>query len=126
MNRILIVGYGAIGKRHVKNLLKNTNSHIIILTKRKDLDFKTKRVIVTNSLRDSISQNPNIGFICNETSYHIPIAIKLAKAGLDLFIEKPLSDSMKGVNTLKGIVKQQKLIWAPQFLLWPGMTSGKS
>ena len=110
MNRILVVGYGSIGKRHVKNLLEHTNSQIIIYTKRQDLDFKTKRVIVTNSFEYSLSQNPNVGFICNETSKHIPIAIKLAKAGLDLFLDKPLSDSMKGISTLNKIVKEKKLI----------------
>ena len=107
MNSILVVGYGSIGKRHVKNLLKHTNSQIIIYTKRQDLDFKTKRVIVTNSFEYCLSQNPNIGFICNETANHVPMAIKLAKAGLDLFVDKPLSDSMKGISTLNKIVKEK-------------------
>jgi predicted dehydrogenase len=110
MNRILIIGYGSIGKRHVRNILKFTNSQIIIYTKRSDLDFKTNRVIITDSLDYCLSQKPNIGFICNETSYHIPIALKLAKAGLDLFLEKPLSDSIKGVKQLEKIVKQKKII----------------
>ena len=110
MNRILVVGYGSIGKRHVKNLLQHTNSQIIIYTKRQDLGFKTKRVVVSNSFEYCLSQNPEIGFICNETSYHISTAIKLAKAGLDLFIEKPLSNSMRGVHTLDKIVKQKKLV----------------
>ena len=104
------MGYGSIGKRHVKNLLNHTDSQIIIYTKRQDLDFKTKRVIVTNSFEYSLSQNPNVGFICNETSKHIPVAMKLAKAGLDLFLDKPLSDSMKGISTLNKIVKEKKLI----------------
>ena len=110
MNRILVVGYGSIGKRHVKNLLQYTNSQIIIYTKRQDLGFKTKRVVISNSFEYCLSQNPEIGFICNETSYHISTAIKLAKAGLDLFIEKPLSNSMRGVHTLDKIVKQKKLV----------------
>ena len=110
MNKILVIGYGSIGKRHVRNLLEYTNSQIIIYTKRQDLNFKTKRVTITNSLENGLSKNPNIGFICNETSYHIDAAIKLAQAGLDLFIEKPLSDSMKRIKTLQRIVKQKKLI----------------
>ena len=107
MNRILVVGYGSIGKRHVKNLLNHTDSQIIIYTKRQDLDFKTKRMIVSNSFEYCLSQNPNIGFICNETAKHVPVAIKLAKAGLDLFLDKPLSDSMKGISTLNKIVKEK-------------------
>ena len=104
------MGYGSIGKRHVKNLLNHTDSQIIIYTKRQDLDFKTKHVIVSNSLEYCLSQNPNIGFICNETAKHVPVSIKLAKAGMDLFIDKPLSHSIKGISTLNETVKEKKLV----------------
>ena len=111
MTKILIIGYGSIGKRHAQNILTHTQHEIIIFTKRKDLDsFKKKRVKVFHNLQKCLSEKPEIGFITNETAYHIPIAIKLARAGLDLFIEKPLSDSIKGVQTLRKIVKQKKLI----------------
>ena len=109
--KVLVIGYGAIGRRHVKNLLENTNLEIIIYTRRDDLDsLKRKNVKTYHSLKKCLSEKPDIGFITNETAYHIPIAIKLAKAGLDLFIEKPLSDSMKGIPTLMQIVKQKKLV----------------
>ena len=36
--KILVVGYGSIGKRHVKNLLENSDSEIIICTKNKNLE----------------------------------------------------------------------------------------
>ena len=111
MAKILVIGFGSIGKRHVENLLNNTNHEIIILTKRQNLNLlKKKRIKIYDTLEACLSQQPKIGFITNETAYHIPIAIKLAKAGLDLFIEKPLSDSMKGIITLQSIVKQKKLI----------------
>jgi len=109
--KILVIGFGSIGKRHVENLLNNTKHEIIILTKRQNLNLlKKKRIKIYDTLEACPSQQPKIGFITNETAYHIPIAIKLAKAGLDLFIEKPLSDSMKGIITLQSIVKQKKLI----------------
>ena len=58
----------------------------------------------------ALNEKPDIGVIANETSLHIPIAIKLAKEGLDLFLEKPLSDSLEGVSELLSIVKKKKLI----------------
>ena len=108
--KILVVGYGSIGKRHVTNLLKNTRSEIIICTKRKDVKFSNRNIKVINSLNKALKEKPTVGFITNETAYHIPTAIKLAKAGLDLFIEKPLSNSTKGIKTLQKIVKEKKLI----------------
>ena len=111
MSKILVVGYGAIGKRHVRNILNHTKHEVIIFSKRKDLNsLRKKNVKVFHTLDECLSEKPKIGFITNETSYHIPVATKLAKAGLDLFIEKPLSDSIKGVGTLRSIVKQKKLV----------------
>ena len=56
------------------------------------------------------SKKPDVGFITNETVNHIPIAIKLANAGMDLFLEKPLSNSMKSINQLLTIVNRKKLV----------------
>ena len=87
MKTILVVGYGSIGTRHVKNILKSTDHRIIIYTKRLDLKhLNDKRIKIFNSLKTALQENPDIGFITNETSFHIDIAIKLAKKGLDLFI----------------------------------------
>ena len=41
MKKVLIVGYGSIGKRHVNNLLKESNFKIIICTKQKNLKTHT-------------------------------------------------------------------------------------
>lgn len=109
--KILIVGYGSIGKRHLKNLQKVTAHQIIILTKRKDLNaLKNKKIKIFDSLNDCIIEKPDIAFITNETAYHIPIAIKLAKSGIHIFFEKPLSNSIKNVKKLETIVKKKKLI----------------
>jgi predicted dehydrogenase len=55
-------------------------------------------------------EKPDVGFITNETVYHVPTSIKLAREGIDLFIEKPLSNSMNGIMVLKNLVKRKKLI----------------
>ena len=110
MKKVLIVGYGSIGKRHVNNLLKESNFKIIICTKQKNLKFRNKRVTAYNSLEQCLEEKPSIGFVTNETSLHLQTAIKLAKNNLDLFLEKPLSNSKKNVDKLKKIVKEKKLI----------------
>lgn len=106
--KALVIGYGSIGKRHVENLLKYTNAEILICTKRKDLKPR-KRCKIVNSLKEGINENPDVAFITNVTRLHVPTAIKLAKAGIDLFIEKPLSNSMKQIKTLQKIVKEKKI-----------------
>ena len=109
--KILVVGYGSIGKRHLKNLLKHTSFQFVVFSKQKNDQFlKKNKIKVYNSIEKCLDEKPEIAFITNITSLHIPLAIKLAKHGLDLFIEKPLSNSTNGVNELKKIIKKKKLI----------------
>jgi predicted dehydrogenase len=110
MKKILVVGYGSIGKRHVENLLSISNLEIIVCTKRNDINKLKKHTKVYHTINQSLKEKPDIGIIANETSLHIPTAIKLAKEGLDLFLEKPLSNSLKDVEKLHAIVKKKKLI----------------
>ena len=102
--KVLVIGYGSIGKRHVDNLLKYFNTEIIICTKRKDLKVN-KKCKVVKTIELGIKENPNVAFVTNVTSIHVNTAIKLAKAGIDIFIEKPLSNSMKDIHKLSKIVK---------------------
>ena len=89
----------------------NKNCQIVIYSKRKDLKIlEGKNIKIFNSLEKCLSEKPDIGFITNETAFHVPTAKKLAELGLDLFIEKPLSNSMKNVKDLTKIVKEKKII----------------
>ena len=111
MTKVLIVGYGSIGNRHLENFLRFKDIQLTVYTKRNDIQLlKKKGIKVSDSLNECLKENPNIGVIANETSLHVPTAIKLAKAGLDLFLEKPLSNSLKDVEKLHAIVKKKKLI----------------
>ncbi len=109
--KFLIAGYGSIGKRHLENIISNNNSEIIVYSKRKDLsNLRKKNIKIFNSLEKCLAEKPNIGFITNETVHHVPVSKKLATAGLDLFIEKPLSNSTKSVSELVKLTKTKKLV----------------
>jgi len=111
MTKVLIVGYGSIGKRHLENFLQFKDIQLVVYTKRNNLQLlKKKGIKVSDSLNECLKENPDVGVIANETSLHIPTAIKLAKEGLDLFLEKPLSNSLKDVEKLRVLVKKKKLI----------------
>ena len=114
MNKILVVGLGSIGLRHVKNILTHfSNTRIIIYSKRKRIPIEIKNnnnVTIYDSLKKCLDEQPNIGFITNESAFHVPTAIKLAKKGINLFIEKPLSNSYERLDELKKHVKKNKLI----------------
>ncbi len=107
--KALVVGYGSIGKRHVQNLLSIPNMKIIVCTKRKDVDLP-QNCLVLESLSECIIHKPDFAIISNVSNIHVSTAIKLAKSEIDLFIEKPLSDTMNGIDELLSIVKKKNLI----------------
>ena len=118
INKILIIGFGSIGKRHTNNILRLTNYKIIILSRRKDiiknnflnLEKYKQRILIFSTLSECLKEKPDVAFITNETSKHILSALKVAENGIDLFIEKPLSNNFKNIDKLKKISKEKKII----------------
>ena len=90
-----------------------------VVTKQRNVELPSKKFKIFNSLDDCLKLNPDIGFVTNESNLHIKTAIKLAKAGCDLFIEKPLSHNSVGLKQLSKIVSEKKLITLSPFILWP-------
>jgi len=109
--KIIVVGYGSIGKRHVNNLLLIPNIEIIICTHRNNVDNSIKnKCKIFESINDCINEKPVAAVISNVTSLHIQTALKLASAGIHLFIEKPLSNNLENIKELSNIVHDKKLI----------------
>ena len=107
----LVIGYGSIGKRHIVNLSKIQKMTIIVCTKRKYDNFlKKHNCLVFSSLSDCIDQKPDFGIISNETSLHVKTAIKLAKAGINFIVEKPLSNNLSDLNKLSKLVNHKRLV----------------
>ena len=103
--KVVLVGYGAIGKRHFQNLQQFT-SDVIICSKQKSLKNSNKTFPI---LTDCLKQNPDVGLISNITNQHIETSKILAKANCHLFIEKPLSHSEKDIKDLIKLVKKKNL-----------------
>ena len=53
-----------------------------------------------DNLQEALAENPEIAVICNPSNMHVPAALECARAGCDLFIEKPLSNGVEGVAEL--------------------------
>ncbi len=109
--KVLVVGYGSIGKRHIENLSKLKNIEIIVCTKRKyDKFLKQKKCKIYTSLVDSVKESPTFAIVANETQFHIKTALFLARFNIHMLIEKPISYSLTGINKLLTFVKKKKLI----------------
>jgi len=123
--KFLFIGLGGIGQRHLRNLrsllgdsaevhafrvrrLTQTLNSQLEIEPGTSLETKYD-VIVHDQLEKALAQRPDAVFICNPSSLHIPIALEAANAGAHLFIEKPLSHNLEGIERLCRTVKERGL-----------------
>ncbi len=139
--KLLIVGLGAIGQRHVRNLRALLGDSVEILAARsRGLSHVLSDAMTVEAreglcekygirafatLDDALADKPDVAFVCNPTSLHLGTALVLARAGCHLFIEKPLAHEYAGVDELLDIVERQKLVATVgyQFRFHPCLTT---
>jgi predicted dehydrogenase len=124
--KFLLVGLGAIGQRHARNLRKLLGDEVELLAYRArrnptaltekmevegGIDVEAKyHLRVFTDLAEALGEKPNAVIVANPTSLHLPVARAAADAGYHLFIEKPISHTLDGVDELLASVDRQKLV----------------
>jgi predicted dehydrogenase len=125
IRKVLFVGLGSVGQRHLQNFKEVTSMDTVVLayrTSNMNCVIKNGRALPCESLAGyydlieykdfdkALEQNPDLGFVCNPSNLHLETAIKLAKNGSHLFIEKPLATDTKDLSILENLIKKNKLI----------------
>jgi predicted dehydrogenase len=108
INRILIVGLGSIGKRHLRlarELLPNADIRVLRHQASSEVPEYSNGCFF--SIEESIAFAPQIAVIASPAPFHIPTAQALAEVGVYLLIEKPLSDSLNGAMQLVETCQKQ-------------------
>jgi predicted dehydrogenase len=113
--RLLIVGAGSIGRRHINNLNNLGYEDIdVVDISDANLDYAKKNFKVKETFNDfktaSSSKTYDCAFILTPPIYHIPMALELARKGVDLFIEKPLSHNLEHVDELINAKEENNLV----------------
>lgn len=111
INRILIVGYGSIGKRHLR-IVRETfpAADIRVLRHRISSDTIEFANGSFSNLSEACGFLPQVAIIANPAPFHIEVAIALANRGCHLLIEKPLSHELNGVKNLLELVEARNLV----------------
>ena len=106
--RILVSGVGSVGERHVRNLLALGYGQIAVHRTR-NLPFRTlDREFPTFSDLDEALQRfePTVVFVTGPTASHVPVARVAAAAGCQLFIEKPVSHTLEGLDEIEATLSR--------------------
>ncbi|MEI9936914.1 MAG: Gfo/Idh/MocA family oxidoreductase [Pseudomonadota bacterium] len=126
IRRCLFVGLGGIGQRHLRNLRALLGDSVEVAAyrvrrERRTLDDNLEvvpgvdleqkyGVSVCSDLTQALASRPDVVFITNPSSLHVPVALEAARQGCHLFIEKPLSHSLAQVAELTALCEAQKLV----------------
>ena len=117
----LVVGGGSIGKRHLRNLLATRRSAAVVEPRedrRAEILAKHPGTRVHATLEEALAHGPYLaGFICLPTAYHLEPALALARKGLHIFMEKPVSHSIEGIPALLDVIQQRRLTGMTGFCL---------
>jgi predicted dehydrogenase len=124
--KILLCGLGGIGQRHLRNLRQLLGGELDVhayrvrrqrIKLRDDLSVdegadleKDYHITVHQDLDEALAQRPLAAFICNPSALHLPVALACARAGVAVFIEKPLSHDLQGIAELQKAVADQNLL----------------
>lgn len=106
--KILVLGAGSIGRRHIQNL--RTLGHSALRVSDPDPARVEAAAALgaeaAASLEAGLADHPDLVVVASPTHLHVEQARTAAAAGCHLFIEKPLGASMEGVSGLEAEVSR--------------------
>ena len=109
--RILVCGAGSIGLRHIKNLI-SLDVDVSIWRSRSELAKKLSKDLnlpVHTSLKQALRSVDGV-IVATSTNKHLEVAVEAAKLDKAIFIEKPISNSLKGLNEFINLATRKNLI----------------
>ena len=109
---VLVCGAGSIGMRHITNLT-SLGVNVSVWRSRAELVQKLEDELglkVFHSFDEALTQNDAV-VIATNTNTHLELALKAAKMGKAIFIEKPISHSTKGIGALLDLVHRKQLVF---------------
>lgn len=125
--RALVIGLGAIGQRHARNLRALLGDDLELAALRSKLGGQIitddLTIIEGNPDKDcnggvytdleiALATRPDLVLVCTPSNMHIDAACKAIESGAAVFIEKPLSSSMDGVQKLEDLAARNDAVVA--------------
>jgi len=110
---VAVLGCGSIGRRHLQNLGSLGHTNLIVFDTDPEVSkavAKKASVSVVTSVNEVWERRPGIAIIAAPTNHHIELALAAAMIGCNVFIEKPLSYTLDGVDELQEKIQRSGLV----------------
>lgn len=112
--KVLVVGCGSIGRRHINNLkslgitrfvLCDTNAEML-----KKAGAGLEGASLVTNFKDALDERPDAAIICTPSSMHLEMAKVLVLRGVHVLIEKPISHTIEGCEELETLVEEKGVV----------------
>ena len=110
--RIAVVGCGSIGRRHLRNLQVLRGMDLVgvdVRSDRRQTAEKDLGIPTAATLSEAFAGGLDAVFVTSPPSTHVSIALEAVQSGCHVFIEKPLSHTLEGIDNLMREVEARNL-----------------
>lgn len=119
-HRVLIVGVGSIGQRHVRCFQNTGRAEVSICELNASLREEVgRRYGIERSYSDlsaALAEPHDAALVAAPAHLHIPLSQQIADAGVHLLIEKPLAITLDGIELLQQTIAQRELVAAVAYV----------
>ena len=100
--RVLVIGCGSIGQRHIRNLRALGIEAVFAVDPSREHLIAASRVgaVPCDNLDSALNLQPSAVLICTPPHLHLTGARAALEAGASVFVEKPIAPAMDGVDAL--------------------------
>lgn len=116
--KILVMGTGSIGQRHIDNLVA-LGAQVVAFSYRGHHEIRPQwqgHVQFVDEWSSTLGQVDAV-VIANGTAQHMEVATACAHAGVPFFVEKPLSHQIQGADVLLSAAEQAGLVVEAGFMM---------
>ena len=110
--KVLICGYGSMGKKYHELITNNWNDVKIVILSSQNLEYlKDARTEVEGDIESTLNKNCTHAIVANAATLHVDYASILLETGINTLIEKPLltdQDLERQIETLIKIKNKEK------------------
>ncbi len=100
--KVLIAGFGSIGRRHLRNLRALGVEDILLLRSHRSTlpDDEIAGLPVETDIHAALAHRPDAVIVANPTALHLQVAIPAAEQGCAILMEKPIAHSTEDIPAL--------------------------
>lgn len=112
-HKIFLVGCGSIGKRHAECLHDIGIDEFVFFDPEQDRAVELAQIYggcAVSSYEEGLATDADCVYILSPTRLHVEQAGRAIACGKHVFMEKPLSDSLEGVDELEALAVEKGLV----------------